>query len=86
MATGDVVAKININRIPANRVFDLTNPETLNQLIRAQPKLENYWRKLAAEGVVAIKGSIPSSAVERVGRLPKGSTSEAIYFLDEVFQ
>jgi RHS repeat-associated protein len=85
-SSGDVIARVDINGIPSNQVYDLTDPVILNELIKRYPDKSQFWRKLSAEGVVAIQGDIPSSTVTALGRPPAGaSANDVTDFLDTFY-
>jgi hypothetical protein len=68
---GGVVAAIDLERIGARKVFDLTDPAVFQRLTRAYPRFENMFRELASEGVVAIRGNIPAKAVQSLVNIPE---------------
>jgi hypothetical protein len=82
---GGVVAAIDLERIGAQRVYELTNPEVMNRLMTAYPKgqgnMEAAWLEMASEGVVAVRGKIPARAVQSLVKIPpdlSGAEKQAI--------
>jgi phage-related protein len=69
---GGVVAAMDLERIGARRVFDLTDPEVVNMLMKDYPRYYKMFGRMTAEGVVAVRGKIPALAVQSLVNIPPG--------------
>lgn len=72
---GGVVAAIDLERIGAKRVFDLSDPAVMKMLMDEYPRFEKFFERLSAESVVAVRGKIPARAVQSLVHIPAGLSS-----------
>jgi hypothetical protein len=73
---GGVVAAVDLQRISPVRIYDLADPAVVEPLLRDYPEMENTVRKLAGEGVVAVRGKIPANAVLSLVNIPPAMSAE----------
>jgi len=66
------VAAIDLERIGAKKVFDLSDRAVIERLMEAYPRYENMFSNLAKEGIVAVRGKIPARAVQSLVNIPAG--------------
>lgn len=81
-ASGNVVARIDLDKLNRTNVFDLQNPAVRAEFLRQYPRWANMYDTMAAEGVVAVRGDIPVDAVTGLVRV-RGNASERS-FLDTI--
>jgi hypothetical protein len=74
---GGVVAAVDLQRIGAGRVYDLSDPAVLRRLMDSYPRFENFFTRLSGEGVVAVRGKIPAKAVQSLVNIPENLSEEA---------
>ncbi len=82
LSEGSVLAAIDISRLPSNRVFDLRSDSVRTAFMKDYPEFVKMYDRIASEGVVAIRGTIPSDAVSgllRHSRPVKRADLESVF-------
>lgn len=72
---GEVIAAIDVSRIEAGRVYNLANESVRRQFLDRFPRFQGMYDRIAGEGVIAVRGDIPSEAVVGLARV--GSNLDA---------
>jgi len=60
-----VVALIDLEKIPAGNIYDLSNQDLFDRMVDRFGKT-NFFTTLRDEGVVAVNGTIPVTAVVKL--------------------
>jgi RHS repeat-associated protein len=68
---GEVIAAIDVSKIPAGRVYNLADPAVRQQFLQQYPRFQGMYERIASEGVIAVRGDIPAEAVTGVARISK---------------
>jgi hypothetical protein len=52
-------------------LFNLADPAVRQQFLQSYPRFAGMYDRVAADGVIAIRGPIPANAIIGVARIPK---------------
>ena len=84
---GEVIAAIDIGKIDPKQVYNLSNPELRERFLGRYSSFSGMYDKMAAEGVIPIRGDIPAEAVIGLARPSKSADDAAIQGLfSQLFQ
>ncbi|MDJ0694549.1 polymorphic toxin-type HINT domain-containing protein [Mastigocoleus sp. MO_188.B34] len=72
---GGILTLVDLRLIEPGHVWDLSDPVTRGRMEDAYPRFRNMYQVMIEEGVVAIKGQLPTEAVQGLVSIPK-RTSE----------
>jgi hypothetical protein len=82
---GGVMAAIDLERVGVRRVYDLANPEVMERLLERYRRFNKFFTRLEGEGVIAVRGMIPSQAVRSLVNIPPGiSEAERRELIDQL--
>ena len=63
------MAAIDTSKIDASRLYNLADPFVRQQFLQRYPRFQGMYDRIASEGVIAVRGDIPSDAIVGLARV-----------------